>query len=180
MLGRLRQNTVGCVPGEVHIQKVFILSGEDFDKLSEDISPEYPFIRENAELMSAWPGGRFDCLLVTTEDEPEGILAAEEGKRLYLAYVKDCSKLYIPKSCPRESIPLEEPKVYQEQAVFYRIKPRCFWRPTKYSRIGEGCLYGHSIPIQEILRQASAASALAVSANDAASSIPNREQVDAF
>lgn len=109
-LGLLRQNTVGCVPGDVHIQKVFILSGEDFDKLSEDISPEYPFIRENADLMSAWPGGRFDCLLVTTEDEPEGILAAEEGKRLYLAYVKDCHKLYIPKSCPREYLSLEEPR----------------------------------------------------------------------
>ena len=118
-LGLLRQNTVGCVPGDVHIQKVFILSGEDFDKLSEDISPEYPFIRENADLMSAWPGGRFDCLLVTTEDGTEGILAAEEGKRLYLAYVKDCHKLYIPKSCPREYLSLEEPKVYQEQAVFY-------------------------------------------------------------
>ena len=36
------------------------------------------------------------------------------------------------------------------------------------------------LPIQEILRQASAASALAVSANGAASSIPTRERVEAF
>lgn len=117
-LSLLRQSWEG-IPGVVHIRKVLVLSREDFAKLGEDISPEYPFIRDNASLMSAWPGGRFDCLLVTTETEPEGILVAEEMSRLYLAYVKDCRKLYIPKSCPREHIPLEEPKVYQEQAAFF-------------------------------------------------------------
>lgn len=117
-LNLLRQSWEG-IPGDVHVQKALVLSREDFAKLGEDISPEYPFIQENASLMSAWPGGRFDCLLVTTEDDPEGILVAKEGKRLYLAYVKDSRKLYIPQSSPRECIPLEEPKAYQEQAAFF-------------------------------------------------------------
>ena len=117
-LNLLRQSWEG-IPGDVHVQKALVLSREDFAKLGEDISPEYPFIQDNASLMSAWPGGRFDCLLVTTEDDPEGILVAKEGKRLYLAYVKDSRKLYIPHSSPRECIPLEEPKAYQEQAAFF-------------------------------------------------------------
>lgn len=80
-LNLLRQSWEG-IPGDVHVQKALVLSREDFAKLGEDISPEYPFIQDNASLMSAWPGGRFDCLLVTTEDDPEGILVAKEGKRL--------------------------------------------------------------------------------------------------
>lgn len=40
----LRNNTVQYVPGVLKISKALILSPEDYDKLAEDISPEYPFL----------------------------------------------------------------------------------------------------------------------------------------
>ena len=41
----LRNNTVQYVPGVLKISKALILSPEDYDKLAEDISPEYPFLK---------------------------------------------------------------------------------------------------------------------------------------
>ena len=42
----LRNNTVQYVPGVLKISKALILSLEDYEKLAEDISPEYPFLKE--------------------------------------------------------------------------------------------------------------------------------------
>ena len=42
----LRNNTVRYVPGVLKISKALILSPEDYDKLAEDISPEYPFLKD--------------------------------------------------------------------------------------------------------------------------------------
>lgn len=42
----LRNNTVQYVPGVLKISKALILSPEDYDKLAEDISPEYPFLKD--------------------------------------------------------------------------------------------------------------------------------------
>lgn len=124
-LDQLRRNeNVSYVPGAFRIEKVLLLSKEDFEKLSEDISPAYPFIRDNRTLMSTDPGGWFHCLLVRTEDEPEGLLVAQGRGNLYLGYAKDCRKLNLPVNIPVEHIQLEEPKAYLEQARFFH-KPCC-------------------------------------------------------
>ncbi len=102
--------------------KVIILSREDFEKLSEDVSPEYPFLKDNREHMSADPGGLFRCLMARAEGEKECLLIAQDGDALYLGYGKDCRKVYL-KGVPEEYIILEEPKAYQEHAVFYH-RPR--------------------------------------------------------
>lgn len=119
-LDRLRQNDdVNYCPGAFKVEKIIVLTKGDFEKLSEDISPEYPFIRDNKELMSADPGGWFHCLLVTTENEQESLLVAKGERHLYLCYVKDHRKLNLSDDIPVNYLPLENPKVYQEQALFY-------------------------------------------------------------
>ena len=102
--------------------KAIILSKEDFEKLSEDVSPEYPFIRENRELMSAAPGGLFRCLMVRAEGEKEHLLIARGRDSLYLGYGKDYHKVNL-RGVPVEHMVLEEPRAYQERAVFY-YRPR--------------------------------------------------------
>lgn len=44
-LESLRKNAVKYVPGILKITKAIILSPEDYDKLAEAISPEYPFLK---------------------------------------------------------------------------------------------------------------------------------------
>ena len=100
------------------ISKVIVLSKEDFEKLSEDFSPEYPFLKYNRELMSADPGGLFRCLMVQTKRETEFMLIAQGRNSLYLGYGKDSRKVNL-QDVPVEHIVLEEPKAYQEQAIFY-------------------------------------------------------------
>lgn len=56
------------------------------NKLAENISSEYPFIKDNHKHMSADPGGMFRCLLVRAEGEQENMLIAQGRKSLYLAY----------------------------------------------------------------------------------------------
>lgn len=58
----LRRNEVKYVPGVLRIEKVIVLSAADYEKLAEDISPEYPFLKNNRTLMTAQPGGTFRCL----------------------------------------------------------------------------------------------------------------------
>ena len=77
MLDTLRRNEVNYVPGVFEVAKVIILSKEDFEKLSEDVSPEYPFLKDNREIMSASPGGLFRCLMVRAEGEKENMLIAQ-------------------------------------------------------------------------------------------------------
>lgn len=77
MLDTLRRNEVNYVPGVFEVAKVIILSKEDFEKLSEDVSPEYPFLKDNREIMSASPGGLFRCLMVRAEGEKENMLIAK-------------------------------------------------------------------------------------------------------
>lgn len=117
-LDSLRRNEVSYVPGVFEVTKVIVLSKEDFEKLSEDISPEYPFLKDNRELMSADPGGLFRCLMVRAEGEKENMLIAQGRTGLYLGYGRDYRKVNL-QGVPVERIALEEPKVYQEHAVFY-------------------------------------------------------------
>lgn len=117
-LNSLRRNEVSYVPGAFEVTKVIILNKEDFEKLSEDISPEYPFLKDNRELMSADPGGLFRCLMVRTEGEQENMLVAQGRTCLYLGYGRDYRKVHL-QGVPVEHIALEEPKIYQEHAVFY-------------------------------------------------------------
>ena len=79
----LRRNEVKYVPGVLGIEKVIVLSAADYEKLAEDISPEYPFLKNNRTLMTAQPGGTFRCLLVTAETEQEGMLLALTENTLY-------------------------------------------------------------------------------------------------
>ena len=95
-----------------------ILSKEDFEKLSEDVSPEYPFLKDNREIMSADPGGLFRCLMVRAEGEKENMLIAQGRDTLYLGYGRDYRSVDL-RGVPVERIALEEPKAYQEHAVFY-------------------------------------------------------------
>ena len=121
-LDSLRWNTVSCVPGFFEVTKIFILTKEDFEKLSEDVSPEYPFLKDNQELMSADPGGLFRCLMVRTEGETENMLIAQRKDTLYLGYGRDYRNIDL-QGVPEERIALEEPKAYREYAVFYH-RPR--------------------------------------------------------
>ena len=117
-LDSLRRNEVSYVPGVYEVAKVIILSKEDFEKLSEDVSPEYPFLKDNRELMSADPGGLFRCLMVRAEGEKENMLIAQRKDTLYLGYGRDYRSVDL-QGVPVEHIALEEPKAYQEHAVFY-------------------------------------------------------------
>lgn len=119
-LDSLRRNEVNYVPGVFEVTKVIVLGKEDFEKLSEDVSPEYPFLKDNRELMSADPGGLFRCLMVRTKGEQEYMLIAQGRNSLYLGYGKDCRKVNL-QDVPMEHLVLEEPKAYQEHAVFYAI-----------------------------------------------------------
>lgn len=67
----LRQKKTNFVPGVLRVEKVILLSKSDFDKLSEDISPDYPFLQDNRHLLSADPGGLFRCLMVRAEGQAE-------------------------------------------------------------------------------------------------------------
>lgn len=118
-LDSLRRNEVNYVPGIFEVTKVIILGKEDFEKLSEDVSPDYPFLKDNRELMSADPGGLFRCLMVRTKGEQEEYMLIAQGRNsLYLGYGKDCRKVNL-QDVPIEHLVLEEPKAYQEHAVFY-------------------------------------------------------------
>ena len=118
-LDSLRRNEVNYVPGVFEVTKVIVLGKEDFEKLSEDVSPEYPFLKDNRELMSADPGGLFRCLMVRTKGEQEEYMLIAQGRNsLYLGYGKDCRKVNL-QDVPIEHLVLEEPKAYQEPAVFY-------------------------------------------------------------
>ena len=117
-LDSLRRNEVSYVPGAFEVTKVIVLSKEDFEKLSEDVSPEYPFLKDNRELMSADPGGLFRCLMVRAEGEKENMLIAQGRNSLYLGYGKDWHKVNL-RDAPVERLALEEPKAYQEHAAFY-------------------------------------------------------------
>ena len=117
-LDSLRHNEANYVPGVFEVTKVIVLCKEDFEKLSEDVSPEYPFLKDNRELMSASPGGLFRCLMVRAEGEKENMLIAQGRNCLYLGYGRDYRKVNL-QGVPVEHIALEEPKAYQEHAVFY-------------------------------------------------------------
>ena len=121
-LDSLRRNEVSYVPGVFEVAKVIILSKEDFEKLSEDVSPEYPFLKDNREIMSADPGGLFRCLMVRAEGEKENMLIAQGRDTLYLGYGRDYRSVDL-QGVPKEYIALEEPKSYQEYAMFY-YRPR--------------------------------------------------------
>ena len=117
-LDSLRRNEANYVPGVFKVTKVIVLCKEDFEKLSEDVSPEYPFLKDNRELMSADPGGLFRCLMVRAEGEKENMLIAQRKDTLYLGYGRDYRSVDL-QGVPVEHIALEEPKAYQEHAVFY-------------------------------------------------------------
>lgn len=117
-LDSLRRNEVSYVPGVFEVTKVIVLCKEDFEKLSEDVSPEYLFLKDNREIMSADPGGLFRCLMVRAEGEKENMLIAQGRNCLYLGYGRDYRKVNL-QGVPVEHIALEEPKAYQEHAVFY-------------------------------------------------------------
>ena len=118
----LRQKKTNFVPGVLQVEKVILLSKADFDKLSEDISPDYPFLQDNRNLLSAEPGGLFRCLMVRAEGQAEHLLISQRRNTLYLGYGKDYRKVDL-KGVPVERMVLEDPKVYQERAVFHR-RPR--------------------------------------------------------
>lgn len=121
-LDSLRRNEVSYVPGVFEVTKIIILSKEDFEKLSEDISLEYPFLKDNREIMSASPGGLFRCLMVRAEGKKENMLIAQRKDTLYLGYGRDYHKVNL-QGVPVERIALEEPRAYQEYAMFY-YRPR--------------------------------------------------------
>ena len=104
------------------VEKVILLRKSDFDKLSEDISPDYPFLQDNRHLLSADPGGLFHCLMVRAEGQAEHLLISQRRNTLYLGYGKDYRKVDL-KGVPIERIVLEDPKVYQERAAFHH-RPR--------------------------------------------------------
>ena len=114
----LRRNEVKYVPGVLRIEKVIVLSAADYEKLAEDISPEYPFLKNNRTLMTAQPGGTFRCLLVTAETEQEGMLLALTENTLYAGRAQNVPGMEL-QGIPVERIALEEPKAYQEHAVFF-------------------------------------------------------------
>lgn len=114
----LRRNEVKYVPGVLRIEKVIVLSAADYEKLAEDISPEYPFLKNNRTLMTAQPGGTFHCLLVTAETEQEGMLFALTENTLYTGRAQNVPGMEL-QGIPVERIALEEPKAYQEHAVFF-------------------------------------------------------------
>ena len=82
----LRQKKTNFVPGVLQVEKVILLSKADFDKLSEDISPDYPFLQDNRNLLSAEPGGLFRCLMVRAEGQAEHLLISQRRNTLYLGY----------------------------------------------------------------------------------------------
>lgn len=113
-LDSLRRNEVSYVPGAFEVTKVIVLSKEDFEKLSEDVSPEYPFLKDNREFMSADPDGLFRCLMVLGEGETENMLIAKKKDTLYLGYGKDYRKINL-RDVPMERIAFAALQGYRHQ-----------------------------------------------------------------
>lgn len=122
-LDSLRRNEATYIPGFFEVTKVIVLSKEDFEKLSEDISPEYPFLKDNREQMGVDWGNRFRCLMVRAEGEKENMLIAKRKDTMYLSYGRDYRKIDL-RGVPKERIALEEPKIYQEQYEYPAEAPK--------------------------------------------------------
>ncbi|MCO7137333.1 hypothetical protein NIF40_07300 [[Clostridium] leptum] len=121
-LDSLLRNEGNYITGVFEATKVIVLSKDDFEKFSEDISLEYPFLKDNWKLMSADPGGLFRCLMVRAKGEKENILIVRRKDTLHLNYGRNYHSVDL-QGVPKEYIALEEPKVYQENAMFY-FRPR--------------------------------------------------------
>ncbi len=123
-LDQLRHGrNISYVPGSFVVEKVIVLSEDGFAALAGDLSAEYVFLEENRDLMSADPGGRFNCVLARTETGKEGILFALQGSELYTAYAKDVHAIRVDPATPVEQIPQSSLPRIQTSAVFYH-KPR--------------------------------------------------------
>ena len=115
----LRQKKTNFVPGVLRVEKVILLSKSDFDKLSEDISPDYPFLQDNRNLLSAEPGGLFRCLMVRAEGQAEHLLISQRRNTLYLGYGKDYRKVDL-KSVPVERlVPLKLLQLKEKCALLH-------------------------------------------------------------
>ena len=124
-LDTLRRGEAKYVPGVFEVTKVIVLSNDDFSTFSEDMSPDYPFLKDNAGIMSVGPGGMFRCITVRAESDKEHILIAGNGDNLYFGHGRDYSKVNL-KGVPVEHITLIEPKAYVEHASFYH-RPGTVW-----------------------------------------------------
>ena len=90
-LDTLRRGEAKYVPGVFEVTKVIVLSNDDFSTFSEDMSPDYPFLKDNAGIMSVGPGGMFRCITVRAESDKEHILIAGNGDNLYFGHGRDYS-----------------------------------------------------------------------------------------
>lgn len=122
-LAQHRKMQVRYVPGSFVVKKVVMLGKEGFAALAGDLSAEYVFLEENRDLMSADPGGRFNCVLARTETGKEGILFALQGSELYTAYARDVYAIRVDPATPVEQIPQCHIPCIQTRAIFYH-KPR--------------------------------------------------------
>ena len=122
-LAQHRKMQVRYVPGSFVVEKVIVLSEDGFASLAGDLSAEYVFLEENRDLMSADPGGRFNCVLARTETGKEGILFALQGSELYTAYARDVHAIRVDPATSTEQIPQCSLPRIQTSAVFYH-KPR--------------------------------------------------------
>lgn len=122
-LAQHRKVQVCYVPGSFVVEKVIVLSEDGFASLAGDLSAEYVFLEENRDLMSADPGGLFNCVLARTETGKEGILFALQGSELYTAYAKDVHAIRVDPAAPVEQILQSSLPRIQTSAAFHH-KPR--------------------------------------------------------
>lgn len=106
-------------PKAFDVEKVVFLNPEDFEKFKEDMTPEYPFIKDGAGLMGIDQEHRYSPILVACEQAKDGILLCQHGSTLYSAYVANTDWIDLSGK-PAVNLPLKEPKAYQEKAAFFR------------------------------------------------------------
>lgn len=111
------------------VEKIAELSTEDFALISTRLDNYYRFLYESRESMYFDAGDQcFHCILITTAERKEGILAEAEGYAYvrYGAYIPDCRKL-----------DLRQAEVMKEVTLSHDI-PEEYWRTGERQKTGKG------------------------------------------
>lgn len=111
------------------VEKIAELTSEEFELISTRLDDYYRFLYDNRESMYFDAGDQcFHCILITTAERKEGILAEAEGYAYirYGAYIPDCRKL-----------DLRQAEVMKEVRLSHDI-PAEYWRTGEQRKTEKG------------------------------------------
>lgn len=94
MRAEFKRKEVQIQAGEFQVNKVICLSPGEYARFTRNLSKDYDFIAENAELMGV-KHGVWQCILVTGEGMEDGVLVESEGASYarYSAFVPSVKEI---------------------------------------------------------------------------------------